>query len=222
MPCGRFITTDIPDNQIGGAEQEAQLDTPDKMTKEQQPDGTWTLTLTFPPCSDGSDPIQKKISSDTHSTIIGRASTSPAAFIQSHLAAARAVKEKYQIPISVCLAQSALETGWGRSVVGNAYFGIKAGAGHKSVTTTTHEVRGGNVVQETADFRSYASFEEAADDYGSFLTTNNRYRPAFAHTDNPEAFAIAVANAGYATDPNYGTKLVQIMRTNNLEDFDRV
>jgi flagellar protein FlgJ len=222
MPCGQFITTDIPDNQIGGAEQEAQLDTPDKMTKQQQSDGSWTLTLTFPPCPDGSDPIQKKTSGDNHSTIIGRASTSSAAFIQSHLAAARAVKDEYGIPISVCLAQSALETGWGRSVVGNAYFGIKAGAGHKSINTTTHEVRGGKVIQEIADFRSYASFEEAADDYGSFLTTNNRYKPAFAHTDNPEAFAIAVANAGYATDPNYGTKLVQIMRTNNLEDFDRV
>jgi flagellum-specific peptidoglycan hydrolase FlgJ len=138
------------------------------------------------------------------------------------LAAARAVKAKYGIPISVCLAQSAQETGWGRSVVGNAYFGIKAGTVHKSVTTTTHEVIDGNVVAVTADFRSYASFDEAADDYGSFLTTNNRYKPAFDHTDDPEAFAKAVANAGYATDPDYGTKLVSIMQKNNLENFDRV
>src|SRR5271154_248174 len=101
MPCGIFKITDIPDDQIGGAEQEGQLDAPDKMTKEQQPDGSWTLTLTFPPCSDGSDPIQTKTSGDDHSTIIGRTSTSPAAFIQSHLPAARAVKDKYQIPASV-------------------------------------------------------------------------------------------------------------------------
>ena len=221
MPCGIFKITNIPDNEIGGAEQEGQLDTPDKMTKEQQPDGTWTLTLIFPPCQDG-DPIQKTTFGDDHTTVIGRASTGPEAFIQSHLPAARSVKNNFRIPISVCLAQSALETGWGRSVVGNAYFGIKAGAGHKSVTTTTHEVIGGNVVKVTADFRSFASFDEAADDYGSFLTTNPRYRPAFDHTDDPEAFAKAVANAGFATIPDYGNKLVNIMRTHSLEDFDRV
>ena len=222
MPCGIFKITDIPANEIGGAEQEAALDSPDKMTREQQSDGTWTLTLTFPPCQDGTDPLQQKTFGNNNPTVIGSASTGPAAFIQSHLAAARSVKTKYRVPISVCLAQSGLETGWGRSVVGNAYFGIKAGAGHRSVATTTHEVSGGNVVTITADFRSYASFDDAADDYGSFLTINNRYRSAFDHTDNPEAFAKAVADAGYATDPDYGTKLVSIMQHNNLEAFDRV
>jgi hypothetical protein len=50
----------------------------------------------------------------------------------------------------------------------------------------------------------------------------SRYRAAFDHTHDPEAFAKAVANAGFATDPNYGNKLISIMRTHNLEDFDRV
>ena len=75
---------------------------------------------------------------------------------------------------------------------------------------------------ETDAFRSYSGFDEAADDYGRFLTGNPRYHAAFAHTDNPEAFAEAVAAAGYATDPTYSTKLVSIMRSNSLEDYDRV
>jgi flagellum-specific peptidoglycan hydrolase FlgJ len=51
---------------------------------------------------------------------------------------------------------------------------------------------------------------------------NPRYGAAFDHADNPEAFAKAVAAAGFATDPGYGAKLVQIMRDNDLEQFDRV
>ena len=87
--------------------------------------------------------------------------------------------------------------------------------------TKTHEQRSdGTVFTENDAFRAYASFEDAAEDYGRFLTTNNRYARAFEHTDNPEAFARAVAAAGYATALNYG-ELVSIMRSNNLEAFDR-
>lgn len=222
MPCGVYTISGIPDNKIGEVEAEADLDTPDKISKERQPDGSWTLTMVFPPCEGGSDPLQKKTLGSDQYSIIGRAPSGPAAFIQSYLQVARDIKRKYRIPIAVLLAQAGLETGWGRSVVGNAYFGIKAEAGQASVTTKTHEFRGGQRVVETDAFRSYSGFEDAAEDYGRFLTGNQRYHAAFAHTDNPEAFARSVAEAGYATDPDYGTKLVGIMRGNGLEDYDRV
>ena len=222
MPCGVYKITAIPDDKLGQVEADAELDSPDKVIKEQADNGTWTVTLVFPPCPDNRDPLLQKSFSGAGFSERGAASSGPDAFIQAHLAAAQSVKAKYQVPIAVVLAQSALETGWGRSVVGNSYFGIKARSGQSSITARTREVRSGSVVTEEAAFRSYDGFESAADDYGRFLTENPRYRSAFSHTGDPEEFARAVASAGYATDPAYGDKLVSIIRGHRLNEFDSV
>jgi peptidoglycan hydrolase FlgJ len=223
MPkCGVLRIFGVPDSELDGLIQTTELDKPDEVHQEKQADGTWVVTLVFPRCADNTDPLQVQSFGADQTVTVGKASGTPDAFIQSHLPTARTIKQKYRVPISVMLSQSALETGWGRSVVGNAYFGIKADHGQSSVTTLGHEVQGGVSVLQTIQLRRYANFDEAADDYGRFLTTNPRYAPAFVHTDNPEAFALAVAAAGFATSPNYGSTLVDIIRSHNLEDFDRV
>lgn len=223
MACGIEVITGIQDSAIGGVEQTALLDKPIKTIKQANENGEWSLTLVFQPCADGSDPLSRRDTSHVVSTVIGSAFTSPDAFIQSHLAAARLVKQQCLVPIAVTLAQSALETGWGRSVVGNAYFGIKARPNQRSITTTTHEYfDGGRIVSVPGSFCAYGSYTDAALDYGNFLNINPRYSLAFKHVDNPEVFAQAVAAANFATDPDYGNKLISIMRDNNLEQYDRV
>ena len=222
MPSGVFIMTAIPDNQIDAVQAEAELDQPTRISRERQGDGTWILTVSYPP-ENGPDVLQTKEFGAPAARTLGQASAGPATFIQSHLQTARTIKQNFRIPIAVCLSQSGLETGWGRHVVANAYFGIKAGPGQRSVVTKTHEQRpDGTVFTENDAFRTYASFDDAAQDYGRFHTTNNRYASAFQHADSPEAFARAVAAAGYATALNYGDMLVSIMQSNNLESFDRV
>jgi flagellum-specific peptidoglycan hydrolase FlgJ len=199
----------------------ALLDQPTKPIKQQTDDGKWTLTIVFPPCADGSDPITRADGPGGAPVPIGSAKTSPAAFVQAHLA--DAVKKQCAVSVAVTLAQSALETGWGRSVVGNAYFGIKATrADQPSVTATTHEFIDGQRVSTTAAFCSYASYTEAALAYGTFLRQNARYGPPFQHVDDPAAFALAVAAAGFATDPRYGNELIDLMLQNDLEQYDRV
>jgi hypothetical protein len=223
MPCGVQLITGISNSEIGAVEEVALLDQPTKTIRQQTDDGKWTLTIVFPPCADGSDPITRAGGAGGAPVPIGSAKTSPAAFVQAHLADAQAVKKQCTVPVAVTLAQSALETGWGRSVVGNAYFGIKATRPDQpSVTATTHEFIDGQLLSTTAAFCSYASYTEAALAYGTFLRQNARYGPAFQHVDNPEAFALAVAAAGFATDPRYGNKLVDLMRQNDLEQYDRV
>ncbi|MGH6991331.1 MAG: glucosaminidase domain-containing protein, partial [Stellaceae bacterium] len=71
----------------------------------------------------------------------------------------------------VLLAQAALETGWGRSVVGNNVFGIKAGASWSGATVEarTHETENGQSVAERGSFRSYANVTQAVDDYVSLV-----------------------------------------------------
>ncbi|MFP3567588.1 glucosaminidase domain-containing protein [Paraburkholderia sp. SIMBA_030] len=84
-------------------------------------------------------------------------------FIDTHLAAAQEVQRRYQVPAGVVIAQSALESNWGRSVVGNAYFGVKGRApGGDSTTFTTHEVINGKAIKIDDAFRAYGSYEEAA------------------------------------------------------------
>ncbi len=128
-------------------------------------------------------------------------------FIETTKPFALQVERVYSIPFGVCIAQAALETGWGRFVKGNNYFGIK-GEGQDLLT---HEFINGRKVYIVDEFRAYSSMEDSFNDYGHFLTTNRRYQTAFETTD-PEQFAIELQKAGYATDPEYADKLISIIR----------
>jgi flagellum-specific peptidoglycan hydrolase FlgJ len=143
-------------------------------------------------------------------------------FLKLALPGARKTKKRWGVPIAVLLAQAAQETGWGRKVVDNAYFGIKGksptGAATKFNTT---EVLNGKVVKMTDTFRAYESFEEAAEDYGRFLNEQPRYAGAFAFRDDPIKFAEAVAKAGYATDPHYAASLTRIIVSRRFDRYDR-
>jgi len=143
------------------------------------------------------------------------------AFITMALPVARQVKTKWGVPIAVLIAQAAEESGWGRKVVNNAYFGIKGRTSDGgSVSFPTHEVVNGKSVGELGTFRAYKSFADAADDYGRFLSTNPRTRYAFTFKNDPVRFAQAIANAGYATNPNYGKDLIAIIHSHNLAQYD--
>ena len=51
------------------------------------------------------------------------------------------------------------------------------------------------------------------------MRQNRRYARCFACTTGT-AFARAVAQAGYATDPEYGDKIVSIIEQNRLDRLD--
>ena len=57
--------------------------------------------------------------------------------------------------------------------------------------------------------------------YGKFLTTNSRYKSAFAHSNDPYKFANILQSSGYATDPQYAKKLQSIVSTDYLDDYDK-
>lgn len=142
-------------------------------------------------------------------------------FIDMALPSAEVVSNKWGVPVSVLLAQSALESGWGKKVKNNAYFGIKGkSASGNSAAFGTTEYENGHYVSKVQTFRAYLDYSESADDYGRFLAENKRYKPAFAYKDQPEKFVHEVAAAGYATDPTYENKLVNIMRSYNFYEYD--
>lgn len=136
--------------------------------------------------------------------------------------AAQAAMRRWPIPASISLAQWALESGWGKHMPpgSNNPFGIKALAGQPSVTVPTREVVNGQSIMINAAFRAYATLEDAFEDHSRLLATAGAY--ARARTKLPDVFAFANALTGvYATDPNYGTMLGQIIRGSNLTQYDR-
>lgn len=122
---------------------------------------------------------------------------------------------------TVLVAQAALETGWGKSIMRQSdgssshnLFGIKAQGGWQGpeARAITSEFRDGKMVKETADFRSYDSYASSFHDLVSFLQNNNRYQATLKSADNPEQFVKELQKAGYATDPGYASKISQIAK----------
>jgi peptidoglycan hydrolase FlgJ len=142
-------------------------------------------------------------------------------FVQAMLPMAEKAAARLGVDPHYLVAQAALETGWGKSIIkrpdgSNSHnlFGIKAHGGWQgeSASVMTHEYRDGVKGQERASFRSYASFEQSFDDYVNFLEGNGRYKQALARTENPDTFFRELQQAGYATDPQYARKISQIAR----------
>lgn len=138
----------------------------------------------------------------------------------------KAVKDTGLFP-SVKAAQMALETGYGKSKVGNNMFGIKATGKHspywkgRQVTASTTEVINGKAGTYNLPFREYNSISDSIADHTHFLIVNPRYKAAGVFTaKTPEDQARALQLAGYATDPDYSKKLIQIINRYNLKSLD--
>jgi flagellar protein FlgJ len=137
--------------------------------------------------------------------------------------AAQDCQRKTGIPASITLAQAALESAWGERAVGNNLFGIKAGKGWTGPTVTfgTHEHLNGKDVAMPDKFRRYSSWLESMVDHAQFLLKNPCYAKCFKQTDGA-GWARELQAAGYATDPDYAKKLIDIMRGRNLAFYDQV
>jgi flagellar protein FlgJ len=119
----------------------------------------------------------------------------------------------------ILLAQAALESGWGRALVGNNVFGIKAGSSRATprISAPTHEIENGRNVAERASFRAYASLDAAVADYVALITGSDRYRAAIGLGDNARAYGEALVRGGYATDGDYAEKLAAVAASPSLE-----
>ncbi len=141
-------------------------------------------------------------------------------FISRLLSPAIDVSRRTGIPHQLILAQAALESGWGNREIRQQngqpsynLFGIKATPDWQGKTTeiTTTEYINGKAQKVKAAFRVYASYTEALHDYSSLLARHSRYQPVM-QAKTPEQAAQALQKGGYATDPNYAKKLIDIMQ----------
>ncbi len=151
---------------------------------------------------------------------------SPEEFVEAIYPFAKKAADKLGVGVEAVLAQAVLETGWGKHVMeqqqgvsSHNFFGIKADTrwvGEATRNTTT-EYRNGIAAKEEASFRSYQSLDEAFDDYVSFLQNNPRYDSAVGKNIESKQWGYMLQKAGYATDPNYGSKIANIMDSDVLK-----
>ena len=160
----------------------------------------------------------------------------PKEFIKEYRPFALKTEHKTGISHLFILAQAALESGWGESVPGNMFFGVKASKStpaEKKQLVKTSEVFADKKqgyrfpkvlsITERADkkylyevldwFRKYNTPEESFTDHAQFFFKNPRYAKALLVKSDPRKFAEAVAKAGYATAPDYAKILKDVIRT---------
>ncbi|MBF2589203.1 GW domain-containing glycosaminoglycan-binding protein [Listeria marthii] len=144
--------------------------------------------------------------------------TSQQTFIDEILPAAQDGYRDGKLLTSVTLAQAILESNWGESGLSqnsNNLFGIKGTYNGNSVSMGTMEASGST----TANFRVYPSWKESIEDHTALITENSRYQGAVGETDYRKALQ-AIKDGGYATDPDYVSKLVAIIERYNLDQYD--
>ena len=98
-------------------------------------------------------------------------------------------------------------------------FGIKAGDSWRgaAVEHWTLEHEDGVTAPQLERFRAYTSAAESFSDYVNLISTARRYAGALEQAGSPEAYARAVTEAGYATDPGYADKWLAIYHGDRLE-----
>lgn len=157
---------------------------------------------------------------------------------------------KKGIPASVTLAQAGIESAYGAAVFQNNFFGIKAGRGwlgkrqllrttevlHFATEEAFAAAHGGYHFPEVISitkrpqgdylwvvkdwFRAYDTPAEGFIDHADFFIVNSRYHNAILHEANAEQFAMDIAVAGYATAPNYGQTIINVIHQFKLLAYD--
>jgi flagellar protein FlgJ len=147
-------------------------------------------------------------------------------FVEQAWPQAQQAASSIGVPAHFLVAQAALETGWGKSVIqradgssSNNLFNIKAGKDWKGavVEARTTEYENGQAVTRSERFRAYASSADSFQDYANLIAQSPRYAAVRGQSD-ADGFARALQQGGYATDPAYADKLTRVINGNTLRE----
>ena len=127
--------------------------------------------------------------------------------------------QKYGIPASITLAQGLLESGAGNSILAtkaNNHFGIKVGTGWYGPYMLKDDD------ERNEKFRVYSNAVESYEDHSLFLKNRTRYAKLFTLAcDDYRGWAHGLKAAGYATNPQYAYKLIDIIERFGLDQYDK-
>jgi len=122
------------------------------------------------------------------------------------------------VPASITLAQGILESGNGQSRLateGRNHFGIKCHDGWTGQTMYVDDDKPDEC------FRVYRKVKKSYRDHSDFLTGRSRYADLFLLDPRDfRSWAHGLKSAGYATNPAYAERLISIIESENLQQFD--
>ena len=148
-------------------------------------------------------------------------------FINQLMPEAQQLYATYHILPSITLAQAILESNWGTSTLATKYhnlFGVKGNPQNAKLMTTKEYING--QWQTIKDyFRIYPSFQDAMKEHALLFINGtswnkNQYRDVL-QANNYQMAAEALLKDGYATDPTYPKKLIQIIQKYHLSQYDK-
>ncbi len=126
---------------------------------------------------------------------------------------------RYRIPASITLAQGLFESRAGLSDLarqGNNHFGIKC----HTTWTGARQYHDDDARGEC--FRVYQDARESYEDHSKFLAKQPRYASLFElSVTDYKGWAHGLKRCGYATNPQYANKLIQIIELYKLSDYDK-
>jgi LysM repeat protein len=144
----------------------------------------------------------------------------PNDYIQMYAPSAKQEMMRSGVPAAITLAQGILESESGNSELAqksNNHFGIKCKSNWEGAKVYHNDDARGEC------FRKYETVEESYKDHSDFLKANARY--AFLFNLNPDDYkgwAKGLKQAGYATNPVYAQKLIDLIEKYNLQQFNHV
>lgn len=146
-------------------------------------------------------------------------------FISEVASHAVPLQNSHRIRPSVAIAQAILESNWGMSSLSrqeNNYFGIKGQTDGRQYATLEYEDEWKEI---HASFRSYPSLGASVVDYAELIDGGTEWDPdlykGVQEASSYEEASRALYTAGYATDPTYPEKLIDIIEQYNLERYDK-
>jgi len=161
-------------------------------------------------------PVHQEVTVKTHADFIKRLAPD-----------AKAMQTTYHVRASITLAQAILESDWGQSTnatENNNLFGVKATAAEPGKVMTTQEYYDGTYHQVKRRFRIYTSWHASMVAHAKRLANGPAWDPGHYQTvlkaKTYQAAAQALAKTGYATDPDYAQKIINVIQKYDLERYD--
>jgi flagellum-specific peptidoglycan hydrolase FlgJ len=142
-------------------------------------------------------------------------STTKSDFYNWIIPIAKQVGADYNLPWQAIAVQTALETGWGKSSLLQTYNNFGGIKDNDGINTTkpmgTKEFINGKWITIRDGFETYSTPYSGLIGYAQFFHQNPRYSKALNHPNSPLEFIKEIKKAGYATDPNYISKLASML-----------
>ena len=141
-------------------------------------------------------------------------------YIRTYQEIAVGEMNKHSIPASITLAQGLLESAGGKSTLArysNNHFGIKCGKTWKGGKSYHDDDKPNEC------FREYDDARQSFEDHSQFLLRNPRYASLFKlEVTDYKGWAHGLKKAGYATNPQYATLLINLIERYELHQYDRM